>query len=256
MKVNKLLLFILLSCCFSGYCQETDWAKKDWSKHETTEFYEPKVKIVSPPQSAGGPPSDAKILFDGSSMNAWQQRNGEPSHWLLKNREMTISLDKAGDLLTKETFGDCQLHVEFCLPADAKKGGLSNAGNSGIFLADRYEVQIYDSYQNEVPIYSNGQAGSVYKQTTPIVNVCAKPGTWESYDILYRAPIFRDNGTVEKPAYITALHNGVFILDHFEVQGTIQWIGIPRYEPHGKAPIMLQSHGSDVSFRNIWLREL
>jgi hypothetical protein len=256
MKKWVFILFLLSNVSVTMQAQETDWSKKDWSKNETTEFYEPTVKVVTPAATIGAPPSDAKVLFDGKNMNAWQKRDGSPSHWLLNNGEMTINLEQKGELLTKESFGDCQLHVEFRLPEDAKKGGKNNAGNSGVFLQDRYEVQIFDSYQNEVPIYSNGQAGSIYKQTPPMVNVCAKPGTWESFDILYTAPKFRQNGTVEKPAYITVMQNGVFILNHFEIQGPIEWIGIPQYKPHGKAPIHLQSHGSAVSFRNIWIREL
>jgi hypothetical protein len=252
-----LILFCLSS--ISGFSQETDWSKKDWKNHETTEIYEPKVKIVTPSASVGGVPSDAKVLFDGKNLDNWELKDKSKSPWLLKEGAMIVNTTagRPGDLITKEKFGNCQLHVEFKIPADSKNSKeWGDSGNSGVFLADRYELQIFDSYQNEVPIYSNGQCGSIYKQAIPLANACSKPGEWNTYDILYYAPIFRYNGTCEKPATITVMHNGIFILDHFEIQGAIEFIGIPKYDPHGKAPISLQGHGSAVAFKNIWIREL
>ncbi len=255
--MKKILFYFCFLTSYEIHAQETDWSKKDWKKHETTEFWDVKPKFVTPSPIVGNAPSDAKVLFDGKSMDGWvMAKDKSESKWKLENGSMTIALH-SGDLATKEKFGDCQLHIEFKIPVDAKKSpNRDDAGNSGIFLQERYELQIFDSFQDEVPLYSNGQCGSIYKQGIPMVNACSKPGDWNTFDILYTAPKFRQNGSVEKPAYITVLHNGIFILNHFEIQGTIQYIGSPQYEPHGKAPIVLQGHGSEVSFRNIWIREI
>jgi Domain of Unknown Function (DUF1080) len=250
-------IIILLSITYNSIAQETDWSKIDWKKPESSEFWDVKPKFVTPATTIGNAPSDAKILFDGKNMDNWMMmKDKSPSKWKLGNGTMTI-VKESGDLATKEKFGNCQFHIEFMIPSNSKNEAYyGNAGNSGIFLQERYELQIFDSYKDEVPLYSNGQCGSIYKQAIPMVNACSKPGEWNSFDVMYTAPVFRQNGTVEKPAYITVLHNGIFILNHFEIQGTIEYIGIPRYEPHGKSSIVIQGHGSEVSFRNIWIREL
>lgn len=227
---------------------------QDFSKPETTEVWEPKPPIVTPAATPGAPPSDAVVLFDGKNLAAWTDEKGQPSGWLVKDGVATIVPEK-GNLVSKQKFGDCQLHLEFRLPEDAKSKG-TNAGNSGVFLQERYEIQIFDSYNYEVPLYANGMAGSVYKQSIPLANAMTRPGTWNAYDIFYTAPKFRKNGSLEEPAYVTVVHNGVLVLNHFQIHGTIQYIGIPKYETHGKAPLVLQGHGSPVSFRNIWIREL
>jgi hypothetical protein len=190
-------------------------------------------------------------------MDHWvMAKDGTPSKWVLENGVMTVNVEE-GDLDTKQKFGDCQLHVEFRIPPDSKNSTIAtNAGNSGVFIQERYEVQIFDSYHNETNLYANGQIGSIYKQVIPMANASSKPGQWNSFDIYYTSPRFRDNGSLEKPAYITLVHNGILTLHHFEIQGTIQYIGIPKYELHGRASIRLQSHGSRVSFRNIWIREI
>jgi hypothetical protein len=256
-KLAKLLILCLILSFPLLAQNETDWSKKDWKKPETTEFYEPKPPIVTAPPVVTPPPSDAIVLFDGKNMDNWvMSADGSPSKWRLNEGAMTIAL-KSGDMKTKQLFGDCQLHVEFKIPADAKSSKYwGDSGNSGIFLQERYEVQIFDSYQNEVPIYSNGQCASLYKQAAPLANACSKPGDWNSYDIYFTAPRFRPNGSVEKPAYITVVHNGVLVLNHFEIQGEIKYIGYPTYDPHGKAAVHIQGHGSEVSFRNIWIRNL
>ncbi|MBD0284522.1 MAG: DUF1080 domain-containing protein [Flavisolibacter sp.] len=253
--MKKRLLFFFVAGIFS-ITHAQDVFTKDFTKPEATEVWEPKPKIVTPGMGTA-PPSDAIILFDGKNMDKWvMAQDGSPSKWKLENGVMTVNT-AAGDIQTKQKFGDCQLHIEFQIPADAKNSSQrDNAGNSGVFLQERYEVQIFDSYQNEVPLYSNGQIGSVYKQSIPLANASSKPGEWNTFDIYYTAPRFRYNGSVEKPAYITLVHNGVLTLNHFEIQGTIQYIGIPKYELHDKASVRLQSHGSLVSFRNIWIREL
>lgn len=253
----KLLLIICFCLAISSSKAQTKPVfKKDFTKPEATEIWEPKPKIVTPGIGTA-PPSDAIVLFDGSSMNKWEMaKDKSAANWILDKGVMTAK-PGSGALQTKQKFGDCQLHIEFRIPADAKNSAdRNNAGNSGVFLQERYEVQIFNSYKNETPLYANGQTGSIYKQVIPLVNASRKPGDWDVFDIYYTAPRFRDNGSIEKPAFITLVHNGVLTLNHFEIQGTIEYIGIPKYELHDKASVLLQEHGSAVSFRNIWIREI
>lgn len=251
---------ILIICCcfamFSSQAQEASVFKKDFTKPEATEVWKPIPKIITPGIGTA-PPSDAIVLFDGASMDRWVMAKDESaSKWVLDKGVMTVKVG-SGDLQTKQKFGDCQLHIEFRIPADAKTStDRNNAGNSGVFLQERYEVQIFNSYNNETPLYANGQTGSIYKQVIPMANASSRPGDWDAFDIYYTAPRFHDNGSVEKPAFITLVHNGVLTLNHFEIQGTIEYIGIPKYELHDKASVRLQGHGSAVSFRNIWIREI
>lgn len=247
-------------CCLAGFsitASAQDISKKDFTKPEATEVWEPKPAIVTPGAEPYAPPSDAIVLFNGSNMDQWvMSKDGAPCNWELNNGIMTTR-QGTGDIQTKQKFSDCQLHIEFMLPPGVKNtAGHYNAGNSGVYMQERYELQIFDSYQNESPIYVNGQCGSLYKQAAPMTNASSKPGVWNTYDIYYTAPKFRYNGSLEKPACITVVHNGVLILNHFEIQGTIQHVGIPRYELHDKASVKLQEHGSKVNFRNIWIREL
>jgi hypothetical protein len=250
------LLFSLMLLMYCSMAAAQNIFEKDYTKPEATEVWEPKPKIVTP-GTGSTPPSDAIVLFNGKDLDNWvMSKDGAPCVWKLKDGVMTVN-PGTGDIQTKQKFGDCQLHVEFKIPSDAKNGpDHNNAGNSGVFMQERYEVQIFDSYNNETPLYANGQIGSIYKQVIPMANASSKPGDWNTFDIYYTAPRFRFNGTVEKPAYITLVHNGILTLNHFEIQGTIQYIGIPRYELHDKAALRLQGHGSEVSFRNIWIRAL
>lgn len=231
-------------------------AQEPLTKPEQTEFYEPVPKIVSPAAKIGGAPSDAIVLFDGSNLNNWlsAREGGGAAAWLLNgDGSMTVAGGK-GDIKTKQVFQDFQLHIEWRSPLepDSLKG--QKKGNSGIFLQERYEVQVLNNYQNTT--YTNGQAGSLYKQTPPLVNACAKMGDWNTYDIIYTAPRFRRNGSVESAAYVTVLHNGIIIQNHTPIQGTTEYIGPPKNSAHGKAGIKLQDHGNAVSYRNIWIREL
>lgn len=255
MKRNKfmkktVLQIILILISFYSFSQ-------DFAKPKTTEIWEPKPKIVVPNKTFGAAPSDAIVLLDGSNMNAWQHtKDKSASKWALKEGIMTIKKG-TGELSTKQEFASFQLHLEFNMPTDSKQAGYPNGGNSGVFLHGKYEVQIFDSYNDEVPIYANGMAGSIYKQVIPASNPMLKPGEWNTYDIIFTAPKFRYNGSVETPAYVTVLMNGILVLNHFEIQGTIQYIGIPTYEYYsGKGSLALQEHGSEVAFRNIWVREL
>lgn len=214
-----------------------------------TEVWEPVPAIVAPGEAQKAP-SDAIILFDGKDLNEWKGRDGA-AKWEVKNGIATV-VKGTGDIETKQAFGDIQLHIEWRSPKKVE-GKDQGRGNSGVFLQGRYELQVLDSYEN--PTYVNGQAGSIYKQTAPLVNATKAPGEWQTYDIIYRAPKFSGEELVS-PARITVLHNGVLIHDNTEIQGTTEYIGPPKVVPHGKGPLKLQDHGNPVSFRNIWVREL
>lgn len=163
--------------------------------------------------------------------------------------------DRTGDIITKQHFGDVQLHIEWSSPADVQREG-QNRANSGVFLQGLYEVQVLDNNDNDT--YVNGQVAAIYKQHVPLAMASVPSGEWNAYDIIYRAPEFNENGDKTKSATITVLHNGVLVQDHVEIKGTTPYIGWPKNAPHGKGPIRLQDHGdnSRVSFRNIWVREL
>lgn len=206
----------------------------------------PEPPIIQPGETDSAPPSDAIVLFDGNDLSAWE--GGE--RWQIEDG---VAIVHGGDIKTKQSFGDCQLHIEWSAPVPATGSG-QGRGNSGVFLMDRYEMQVLDSYDNKT--YFDGQAGAIYKQTPPMVNAMRPPGKWNSYDIIWTAPKFKDDGSLESPAYITALHNGVLVLNHFEVLGNTPFNQQPSYEAHGKLPIHLQDHGNPVRYRNIWLREI
>lgn len=203
--------------------------------------------IIKAGATDGQPPSDAIILFDGKDLSAWE--NGEK--WKIEDGVM---ISGKGFVKTKQTFGDCQVHIEWTAPTPPK-GTSQGRGNSGIFLMGRYEMQILDSYENET--YFDGQAGAIYKQTPPMVNAMRAPGEWNSYDIVWTCPRFNEDGSLKSPAAITALHNGVLVLNHFELLGDTPYNRPPAYEAHESVgPISLQDHGNPVRFRNIWVREL
>jgi hypothetical protein len=205
---------------------------------------EPKLVDAGP---VGGPPSDAVVLFGGNDLSQWD--GGD--QWLIENG---YAVSRGGSISTKEGFGDCQLHVEWATPEKIEGKG-QGRGNSGIYLMGKYEVQVLDSYDN--PTYFDGQAGSLYKTKPPLVNASRKPGEWQTYDIIFRAPRFDEQGTLLKPGYVTVLHNGVLVQDHTELLGTTAWDTPPKYAPHAnRLPISLQFHGNPVRFRNIWLREI
>lgn len=198
------------------------------------------------PGEAGGPPSDAIVLFDGKDLSAWTGTE----NWKVENGVM---ISGKGDAKTKDVFGDCQLHIEWSAPTPATGSG-QGRGNSGLFLMDNYELQILDSFDNKT--YFDGQAGAIYKQTPPQVNATKAPGTWNVYDVIWTAPRFNEDGSLKSPAFITALHNGVLILNHFELKGDTPFVRAPQYKKHAdRLPIRLQDHNNPVRFRNIWIRE-
>jgi hypothetical protein len=229
---------------------------------EDTEVWEPVPQVVTPGSPAGAAPSDAIVLFDGSNLDQWVSvKDKGPARWTVANGVMTVE-KSAGNIETKRSFRNYQLHLEYRIPENVTGTGQAR-GNSGLFLASTgagdggYELQILDSYQNKT--YSNGQAAAIYKQSIPLVNACRKPGEWQSYDVVWTAPAFNADGSLKRPAFVTALHNGVLVQDHFELQGETLYIGKPFYRKHDAAPIKLQAHGDPsppISFRNIWLREL
>ena len=222
---------------------------------EMTEIWEPEVRVITPGSGSANAPSDALVLFNGYDLHSeWVNRRGEPAGWLVSDGCFTV-VPGEGDIRTKRSFSDFQLHLEWRTPAEVKGEG-QGRGNSGVFLQGLYEVQILDSYQNRT--YRNGQAASIYKQYPPLVNACKGPGEWQTYDIIYTAPRFNPDGTYFSPPRITVLHNGVLVQNNVVVRGPTLHSGLPEYsvKPHGPEPIVLQDHGDEVSFRNIWIREL
>ena len=207
----------------------------------------PEPQVVTPGKQNSQAPSDAVILFNGTDLSAWE--GGE--NWKVEDG---IAIIGTGEIKTKQHFGDCQLHIEWSAPAPPQgKGQLR--GNSGVYMMNKYEIQILDSYQN--PTYFEGQAGAVYKQTPPLVNAMRPPGEWNTYDILWTSPQFDENDALKSPAYVTVIHNGVVVHNHFELLGTTRWHKPSSYEVHPeRLPIKLQDHGNPVRFRNIWIREV
>jgi hypothetical protein len=219
---------------------------------EVTEVQEPVPAVVTPGDGTA-PPSDAIVLFDGSDLSSWVNNKGEAAAWDVKDGAMTV-VPGTGGIQTKQGFGDVQLHIEWRSPSVVKGEG-QGRGNSGVFLMGRYEIQVLDSYENFT--YPNGQAASVYKQHIPLVNATKKPGEWQTYDIIFTAPRFNEQGRVSHPARVTVIHNGVLVQNNIEIWGTTQYIGLPSYSRHeDRLPLGLQDHGDLVSFRNIWIREL
>jgi hypothetical protein len=206
----------------------------------------PEPKVIDP-GPVGGPPADAIVLFDGKDLSKW--KDGEK--WIVKDG---VATSHATGITSKQSFGDCQLHVEWASP-EKVEGHDQGRGNSGVYLMGQYELQILDSYKN--PTYFDGQAGSIYKQSPPAVNACRKPGEWQSYDVIFKAPKFDEKGKLVAPAYMTVLHNGVLVQNHFELKGSTFYDRPPAYSAHpAKAPLHLQFHGNPVKFRNMWIREL
>jgi hypothetical protein len=215
------------------------------------------VPVVTPGVNNTDAPSDATILYNGNGLGAFQKKDGSPAGWKIDADGAVTDIKGAGDLITKEAFGNCQLHIEFREPSEVKSSG-QGRGNSGVYIMGKYEIQVLDSYNN--PTYSNGQAGAVYKQHVPLVNASRKPGEWQSYDIIFTAPLFKDNGDLESPARVTVIHNGVLIQNNVTILGPTDWVMKPVYKKHAaKLPLMLQDHGDDgnpISYRNIWIRNL
>ncbi|MDZ4808866.1 MAG: DUF1080 domain-containing protein [Bacteroidota bacterium] len=219
-----------------------------------TEIWRPEPKVVAPGKTAADAPADAIVLFDGGNLSSWENSShkGEVT-WKAESNILTVTAGN-GNIQTKKGFADCQLHIEWRTPS-AVKGDGQGRGNSGIFLMCLYELQVLDSYNNRT--YSNGQAGSIYKQLIPLANPTRPPGEWQTYDVVFTAPRFKADSSLQSPARITVLLNGVLVQNNAVLWGPTENIGIPAYKMHGdKEPLMLQDHGNPTSFRNIWIREL
>ncbi|WP_111643229.1 3-keto-disaccharide hydrolase [Marinimicrobium alkaliphilum] len=253
LKLVGVAVCLLPLACSNDAPAADDEELEPWQQAEKTQVWDPEPRTVT--ARPGEPPSDAIVLFDGSDLNQWETTDGEPAQWTLNDDGSMTVKPGTGGIQTKQAFCDVQLHVEWRAPTVIEEGmDGQNRGNSGVFLQQRYEVQVLDSYNNRT--YANGQAASIYKQHIPLVNAMRPTGEWQDYDIIFQAPRFTGQGDVDSPAHITVLHNGVLVQNHVEVKGTTAWIGEPSYESHDCAPLYLQDHGDLVSFRNIWIREL
>jgi hypothetical protein len=229
---------------------------------QDTEQWSPTPAVVTPGAASAAAPSDAIILFDGKTLDRWvSTRDKSPAKWIVADGVLTVS-KQAGNIETRRSFRNYQLHLEWRVPENVTGSG-QGRGNSGVFLASTgpgdagYELQILDSYNN--PTYVNGQAGSLYKQRPPLVNASRRPGEWQTYDVIWTAPVFAADGKLISPARVTVLHNGVLIQNDAVLSGETFNIGKPVYRPYSAAPIKLQAHGDPsppLSFRNIWVREL
>ena len=231
---------------------------------EVKHIMDPEVTVIQPGATDSEPPADAIILFDGTDMNKeWEEAGRGPDGtrsikpavtWVIKDGAME-SVQGSGSISTKRDFEDFQLHIEWKTPSVVTGEG-QDRGNSGVIIQGIYEIQVLDSYNNRT--YRNGQAGAVYMQYAPLVNVSRKPGEWQTFDIFYTAPRFKDSTTYFTPPRVTVIHNGVLIQNNVSIQGPTVSPGIPQYSirEHGPGPIQLQQHGNPVAFRNIWIREL
>ena len=257
---------ILGGTLLRGAAQEAKPGYKDtpllpggkWHVHDSDR---PQPPVITPgtnstPDTPGKAPSDAIVLFDGTDLSRWQTDDGKPSGWAVADGAMMVppkNTPNGGTIRTKDEFGDCQLHIEWMAP-NPPRGESQARGNSGIFFFGRYEMQVLDNFEN--PTYPDGQAGSVYGEAPPQVNASRPPGQWQSYDIIFNAPRWKDD-KLESPAYVTILHNGVVVQNHFELFGPTGHRSLNAYKPHAATgPITLQDHGDPVRFRNIWVRPL
>lgn len=231
-------------------------------KPEHTEYYAPIPVVVRPGESCGDAPSDAIILFNGKNLDQWiSSKDSTNAKWSVGDNVVTVN-KAAGDIQTKRTFTNYQLHIEYRIPLNITGTGQAR-GNSGIFLAalpwgaGGYELQVLDNYKN--PTYVNGQVGSMYKQAVPLANASKKPGEWQTFDVIWTAPQFSQFGVLLSLARVTVIHNGVLVQNNISLLGDTPYIGQPSYRKHGAAPIKLQAHGDNsepISYRNIWVRPL
>lgn len=228
----------------------------NWLGHDRTR---PQPAVVTPgspslQEQPGMPPSDATVLFDGKDISAWVAMDGSPTKWVVRDGALEC-VPGSGYVRTLQSFGDCQLHLEWAAPTPPQ-GDSQGRGNSGVFFGfDRYEVQVLDCYQNKT--YADGSAASIYGQYPPLVNACLPPGKWQTYDIVWTAPRFDAGGALLSKARLTIFHNGVLVQNNVELTGPVPWIGRPPYQAHPeRLPIAFQDHGNPVRYRNIWVREL
>jgi hypothetical protein len=257
--ILKLIVFAVGSMLAASAFAQQDQPKP---KPEETEVWTPVPAVVTPGATDAAPPSDAIVLFDGTNEDAWvSAQDHTPARWVVGDGVLTVAKG-TGNIETKRSFKDYQLHIEWKIPSNITGSGQAR-GNSGVFLASLgpgdagYELQVLDAYNNAT--YVNGMAGSLYKQSIPLVNAARKPGEWQTYDVVWTAPTFNADGSLKTPAYATVFWNGVLVEDHFQLKGQTLYIGQPFYKAYDRAPIKLQAHGDKsepISFRNIWVREI
>lgn len=223
-----------------------------WPVH-SLERPAPPVVQPAPADRPAEPPADAVVLFGGNGLGEWARPGGGAAPWRDTAEFMEV-VPGSGSIVSRRAFGSSQVHVEWMAPLPAEGEG-QDRGNSGVFLMNRYEIQVLDSWQN--PTYADGQAGAVYGQYPPLVNASRAPGEWQSYDIIFHRPRFDESGAVETPARITLFHNGVLVQDNVTLTGPVGHGARPPYEAHAdRLPLGLQDHGRKVRFRNVWVREL
>ena len=237
----------------------TDTPVLPGSKWRVHDIARPAPPVVRPPsfstqEHPGAAPSDAVVLFGGSGFDAWAGRDGGTPKWNLTDGSAMEVEPRTGDIHTRESFGSCQLHVEWSAPTEIYADS-QGRGNSGVFLLGLYEIQVLDGYDN--PTYADGLTAGIYGQYPPLVNACVPPGQWHVYDIVFETPVYRD-GEVETPAFMTVFHNGLLMHHRQRMQGPTQHRQLASYDnPHGpEGPMTLQDHGYRVRFRNIWIRPL
>ncbi len=258
MKYYLVLMTVLFSSTAIVRGQATiKQANSSSANPDNAQVFEPIPSVVVPGATFSSPPSDAIILFNGKNLDEWVSEDDQsPAKWTISNGVMTVN-KASGDIATKRKFTSYQLHIEWKIPADITGSGQAR-GNSGVFLSDRYEIQVLDNYNNENKTYVNGMAGSIYREAIPLANPEKKPGEWNVYDIAYSDPEFNEDGTIKNPARVTIFFNGVLVQNNQPIEGSTSTDTRHVYVKHGPAPLKLQAHGdksAPISFRNIWIRE-
>ncbi len=254
-SLSFLIAALLLPCGAQTRGTPSDPDLTRWKVHDRSR---PEAPVITPGtpgtrENPGSPPSDAIVLFDGKDLSKWESARGGAPKWRVHDGYLEI-VPGTGDIRTVQSFGDCQLHVEWATPKPPQKHD-QERGNSGVYLMSKYEFQVLDSYQNKT--YADGQAASVYGQYPPLVNASLPPGEWQTYEIIFHGPSFDAAGKLLRPAHITALHNGVLVQDNVSLTGPTAYMARPPYEPHSrKLPLLLQDHDQSGRYRNIWIREL
>ena len=251
--VRTVFLVLALTLCVFQICMAQ--VDSRWKPNDPDRPVPPVIEpgTASTQDLPGRPPSDAVVLFGGKDLSQWVSEDGRPAKWRVADGYMEV-VPHSGLIHTRQSFGDCQLHVEFTEPTPPVGEG-QERGNSGVFLMGLYEIQVLDSYHNKT--YADGQASAVYAQFPPQVNASRPPGQWQTYDIVFHGPRFAKDGTVLRPARVTVLHNGVLVQDNVELSGPTGHHVRPPYKPTpDKLPLSLQDHGNPVHFRSIWVREL
>jgi hypothetical protein len=258
-KIRTICILVFIVFASSMLSAQEEFPEPGEMKPDMSEFWLPQPVIVTPGDiendQAVPAPSDAVVLFDGKDLSAWKSSSEGEAKWIVADGVFTVKKG-TGDIETKKHFQDFQLHLEWKVPVSITGEGQAR-GNSGVYIHGFYEVQVLDNYENKT--YANGQAGSIYKQTPPLVNAMKEPGKWNVYDIIFKAPTFKMDGTYRSCPFVTVIHNGVIVQNNTRINGSTEYIGFPLVKKLGEGPILLQDHGDPseaISFRNIWIREL